>query len=69
MTDPSIVVNGQERLWPSPKTISALISELQLPVAQVAIAVNDSIVPRSRHAEVVVTAGDRIEIVQPVGGG
>lgn len=34
-----------------------------------AVAVNDAVVPRSQHASTQVASGDRVEIVQAVGGG
>lgn len=63
-----IIVNGQQRPWPQLKPLADFLIELKLPT-QVAVAINDRIVPRSRHAETVVNPGDRIEIVHPVGGG
>lgn len=70
MSDSShIIVNGQPRSWPVTKPLTDFLVELQVPVAHVAVAINDHIVPRSRHAETMVNPGDRIEIVHPVGGG
>ncbi len=63
-----IIVNGHIRPWPVAKSLTDFLTELQLP-PQVAVAVNDRIVPRARHCNTVVNPGDRIEIVQPVGGG
>jgi sulfur carrier protein len=69
MSDTSyIIVNGQQQTWPTVKSLSDFLAELKLP-SQVAIAINDRIVPRSRHAETIVNPGDRVEIVHPVGGG
>lgn len=64
-----IIVNGQARPWSVAKSLTEFLSELRLPSLQVAVAINDRIVPRSKHAEAVVAPGDRIEIVHPVGGG
>lgn len=70
MSDSShIIVNGQARSWPVAKPLTEFLVELQLPVAHVAVAINDRIVPRAKHGETVVNPGDRVEIVQPVGGG
>lgn len=63
-----IIVNGEQRPWPQLRPLVDFLTELKLP-PQVAVAINDRIVPRSRHAETVVNPGDRIEIVHPVGGG
>jgi sulfur carrier protein len=45
------------------------VRELSLDGKRVAVEQNGQIVPRSRHAEPVVSAGDRIEVVAAVGGG
>ena len=49
--------------------VSDLVRELALEGKKVAVEQNGQIVPRSRHAETVVSAGDRIEVVVAVGGG
>lgn len=70
MSDVSnIIVNGQPHPWPVPKPLTDFLNDLRLPVAHVAVAINDRIVPRVRHCETLVNPGDRIEIVHPVGGG
>jgi sulfur carrier protein len=47
----------------------ALITELGLDPRKVAVERNLEIVPRSLHADTALADGDRIEIVQFVGGG
>lgn len=66
---PHIIVNGQAQPWSEPRPLREFLSELQQPLAQVAVAINGRIVPRARHPETLVHPGDRIEIVHPVGGG
>jgi len=63
-----IQVNG-EPLETSAATVLALVEELGLDVRKVAVERNLEIVPRSLHAATVLGAGDRIEVVQFVGGG
>jgi thiamine biosynthesis protein ThiS len=50
-------------------TILALVEELGLDPRKVAVERNLEIVPRSLHGETALVEGDRIELVQFVGGG
>ncbi len=63
-----IQVNGEPREVAA-ATILALVEELGLDVRKVAVERNLEIVPRSLHAGTPITDGDRIEVVQFVGGG
>lgn len=63
-----IQVNGELREVRS-DTILALVEELGLDVRKVAVERNLEIVPKSQHAATPVAEGDRIEVVQFVGGG
>lgn len=64
-----ILINGERRQFPSPLTVAALVAELGHAGRRIAVERNGEIVPRSRHAEVMVAEGDRFEIVVAVGGG
>ena len=63
-----IQVNG-EPLESSAATVLALVEELGLDVRKVAVERNLEIVPKSLHASTSIAEGDRIEVVQFVGGG
>ena len=63
-----IQLNGEDRDVAA-TTILVLVQELGLDVRKVAVERNLEIVPRSLHADTPVTEGDRIEVVQFVGGG
>jgi sulfur carrier protein len=65
----NIVVNGQPREVDRPITLADLLEQLAMPQRGVAVEVNLQIVPRARHAKVVLADGDRLEIVSLVGGG
>ena len=65
----AIVVNGESREAPSGATVEQLLESLGLPRGRVAIERNLAILPRNAWGETRVTAGDRYEIVQFVGGG
>lgn len=63
-----IQINGELREVEA-STILALVEELGLDPRKVAVERNLEIVPRSLHAVTTLSDGDRIELVQFVGGG
>ena len=63
-----IQVNGEHRDTRA-QTVLALVEELGLDVRKVAVERNLEIVPKSLHAATPIAEGDRIEVVQFVGGG
>lgn len=66
----SISLNGATYLCRSASPrVADLVRELSLEGKRIAVERNGQIVPRSRHAETLVQAGDRIEVVAAVGGG
>jgi sulfur carrier protein len=64
-----VVLNGEPREIAAGSSIRVLLDAADYGQRRVAVEVNRSIVPRSRHAEHVLQDGDRIEIVQAMGGG
>jgi thiamine biosynthesis protein ThiS len=64
-----IQVNGELRALAAGSTIAALVEDLGLGDRRVAVAVNREVVPRSEFASRTLAAGDRVEILQAVGGG
>lgn len=64
-----IHLNGQERQVPNATSLAALVESLGLDVRKVAVERNLEIVPRSAYAATVLGDGDRLEIVNFVGGG
>jgi len=65
----SISVNGEHRRVAAGTTIAALVGELGLDPARVAVERNLEIVARSTLGETMVEDGDDYEIVHFVGGG
>jgi sulfur carrier protein len=66
---PQFVLNGQPRECAADTTIAALLETLSFADKRVAIERNGSIVSKSQHASTVIAEGDRLEIVQAIGGG
>lgn len=64
-----IQLNGEVREFPAHLTVADLLNRLDLTRKRVAVEKNGAIVPGSQHGQTPVDAGDRIEIVQAIGGG
>ena len=64
-----ISVNGDPREIPRDCTLARLLAILDMADRRVAVAVNRGIVPRTRYDAVAIEDGDRIEILEAVGGG
>lgn len=64
-----LTVNGEERQFENALTICSLLAELGLEPAKIAVERNLEIVPRSQYDTVRLADGDRLEIVQFIGGG
>lgn len=64
-----LTINGETREFENGLTISGLVTALDLHPKKVAVERNLEVVPKSLHPETVLAEGDKIEIVQFVGGG
>lgn len=64
-----VVINGIPEKLAAPLSIASLLAARSLAGKRVAVERNGGIVPKSLHAETLLAAGDRIEIVVAVGGG
>lgn len=64
-----VQVNGEARSIDDDATLGQLLEQLSLTGGRIAVEVNRDIVPRSEHAQYRLTDGDRIEVVQAIGGG
>ncbi len=64
-----LIINGEPRQFSDVLTVAELVALLGYTGKRIAVERNGEIVPRSRHADAVLTAGDHLEIVVAVGGG
>ena len=64
-----IHVNGTVREVPDDYTAAQLVEAMDLAGKRIAMEVNLEIVPRSRYAAHRFQPGDKVEIVQAIGGG
>ncbi len=64
-----IQLNGQPRSFTQPLSIAELLAAEGVQAKRIAVERNGEIVPRSAHARTQLQIGDRVEIVQAMGGG
>lgn len=62
-------LNGESQQAPKPLSVRELLDRFGLADRRVAVAINAEVVPRSRFGRARVCEGDRIEVIQAVGGG
>jgi sulfur carrier protein len=64
-----IYLNGEPARLSETVTVARLLEDIGMTGRRIAVEINEEIVPRSVYAQRVIRAGDRIEIVQAIGGG
>ena len=64
-----ITVNGKQMTVNFKYSLKYLIDKLKLPIRKVAIELNREIVNKKRISKIILKSGDRIEIVNFIGGG
>lgn len=64
-----IFLNGQTLDLPGSVSLHQLLEQQGYSQRRVAVEVNRSIVPKSRHGEHMLVDGDKVEIVHALGGG
>lgn len=67
--DVEVVVNGDVTKLAVSSSVADLLVTLDMADRRVAVAVNRNIVVRSSYPNVQLASGDRIEILEAVGGG
>jgi len=65
----NLFLNGEAATAPDAVTVADFLRRLGVPEKGVAVERNREIVPKSMYASTRLAEGDRIEIVQFVGGG
>jgi thiamine biosynthesis protein ThiS len=64
-----IQLNGHEREFSAPLSLSKLVEQLGMKEDRVAVELNRNIVPREMWSQTALSEGDRLEVVHFVGGG
>jgi thiamine biosynthesis protein ThiS len=65
----NLVINGEDRDFNPPLTLTGLVEQLGMKTDRVAIELNRNIVSRDQWPNTHLAEGDRLEIVHFVGGG
>jgi sulfur carrier protein len=65
----TLFVNGEPQTLMPPCSVADLLETLEMSGRRVAVAVNRDVIVRSRYKEAELADGDRIEILEAVGGG
>jgi len=63
------LLNGESHSTQAPLTVLDLLQRFELAKRRVAVAINTIVVPKSRFAETWIRDGDKVEVIQAVGGG
>lgn len=64
-----LTVNGETRNLPEPFSAAELVNELGVAGRRIALERNGEIVPRGEFEATMLAPGDKLEIVQAIGGG
>ena len=64
-----VVVNGEAQVITSEITVAELIEQMDLAGKRLAVELNEQILPKGQHAGRRLEPGDRVEIIQAIGGG
>jgi thiamine biosynthesis protein ThiS len=64
-----VILNGEEQEIRDHITVADLLHDLHITLQYGAVAVNRRVVRKRDHEATYLNAGDRVEIVRPVGGG
>ena len=67
--DMKLILNGETHQAPDGVTVQAFLAALGIPEKGVAVERNLEIVPKSAFGDVRLQDGDKLEIIQFVGGG
>lgn len=65
----NLTLNGQPHETEPQCTIVQLLEQLEIPPTQVAVEVNQLLIPREQHGNHRLADGDQVEVVRLVGGG
>jgi thiamine biosynthesis protein ThiS len=64
-----VTINGKSRSFEVPPSVSALLEALSLSATATIVELNGEVLKKARFGDTVVQEGDRLELIQLVGGG
>jgi sulfur carrier protein len=65
----AIQLNGEEYTIEGDAGLVALLDRLRMRRGRVAVEINQAVIPRAQYDAVKLKAGDRVEVINFVGGG
>jgi sulfur carrier protein len=65
----AIQLNGEEYTIEGDTGLVALLDRLKMRRGRVAVEINQAVIPRAQYDAVKLKAGDRVEVINFVGGG
>ncbi|HJN95599.1 MAG: thiamine biosynthesis protein ThiS [Gammaproteobacteria bacterium] len=64
-----VTINGNQTELDDDSSLHQLLQQLKIAEGRIAIELNGEIIPRSQFQQQLLSKGDRVEIVQAIGGG
>ena len=64
-----VIINGDQHLIDSSYSLMDLLVSLEMTQGHIAVELNGEIIPKSTFQQQQLSDGDKIEIVQAIGGG
>ncbi|HAJ77380.1 MAG: sulfur carrier protein ThiS [Gammaproteobacteria bacterium] len=64
-----VTINGNQTELDDDSSLQQLLQHLKIGEGRIAIELNGEIIPRSQFQQQLLSKGDRVEIVQAIGGG
>jgi sulfur carrier protein len=64
-----VTINGNQTELDDDSSLQQLLQQLKIGEGRIAIELNGEIIPRSQFQQQLLSKGDRVEIVQAIGGG
>ncbi len=65
----AITLNGEPYELAGGTRVDALVAALKMRPNRVAVEINSAVVPKAEYAATAINSGDRVEIINFVGGG
>ncbi|MBI3978971.1 MAG: sulfur carrier protein ThiS [Chloroflexi bacterium] len=65
----ALTINGKERTLPAETPLPDYLAQIGVNPLAVAVEHNGDVIHRERYADVILRAGDRVEILRMIGGG
>jgi sulfur carrier protein len=65
----AITLNGEPHTLEGETSVMRLVESLKVKLSRVAVELNQEIVPKARYEDIVIRAGDVVEVINFVGGG